>query len=90
MRARHPIDRRIAVIADLPARCGDRGHRDLFRIAHEDGDAGLFPHGLHQPALDCEGADPGQDVAAVLLIGDERLLDRDLKKQVFDIHALPL
>ena len=32
--------------------------------------------------LDREGADPGEDIAAILLVGHERLVDEDLQEQV--------
>ena len=40
-----------------------------------------------QPALDRERADAGEDVAAILRVGDDRLVDEDLQEQIVDVDA---
>ena len=39
----------------------------------------------HQPALDGERADPGEDVAAVLPVADRGLVHAELQEQVVDV-----
>ena len=48
------------------------------------------PPGGDQPALHGERADPGEDVPAVLLVGDRRLLHAELQEQVVDVRVVPL
>ena len=45
------------------------------------------PVGGDQAALDRERADAGEDVAAILRVGDDRLVDEDLQEQIVDIDA---
>ena len=42
-----------------------------------------------QAALDRERADPGEQVAAVLPVGDRGLVDADLQEQVVDVRVGP-
>ena len=85
--ARHPVDRGVPVIAGPSARGGERGGDDPVGVHHPDPDARLVIAGGHQAALDRERPDAGQDVAAVLLVGDDRLVDHDLQEQVIDVDA---
>jgi hypothetical protein len=43
--------------------------------------------GRYQAPLHGERANAGQDVAAVLLVGDNRLVHHDLQEQVVNIDA---
>ena len=88
--ARHPVDPRVAAIVHHSAGRLDRRDRDLAGVLHEDRDARLVAGRLDQPALDRERAHPGKDVAAVLLVGDDRLVDEHLEEQVIDVDPFAL
>ena len=51
-------------------------------------DARLFAGRRDQSALDREGSHSREDVAAVLCVGDDGLIDEDLEEQVVDIDPL--
>ena len=89
-RAGHAVDPSAAVIADGAAGRLHRGDGDLAGIFHEDGDAGFAVLRRHQAALDREGADAREDVAAILRVADDRLVDEDLKEEIIDIDARPI
>ena len=86
-RARHAVDRGVAGVVGQPAVERERGGGEAVGVDHED------PHrrrvrlrvGGDEPALDRERPDAGQQVAAVLLVGDDRLVDEDLQEQVVDV-----
>ena len=42
-----------------------------------------------QATLYGEGADPGEDIATVLRIGDDRAVDEDLQEEIVDVDARP-
>ena len=83
--AGHAVNRGIALVGHHAARRLDGGDGDLPGVFHEDRNAGFVAGGRHQPAFDRKRANPGQDIAAVLGIGDDRLIDEDLQEQVIDV-----
>ena len=85
--ARDAVDPRVAVIVDHAAGRLDGGDRDLAGIVHEDADPGLAVLRGDQPALDRERADAGEDVAAILGVGDDRLVDEHLEEEIVDVDA---
>ncbi len=66
------------------------GGNDAAGVHHPDAGCGGLRAGLDQPALGRERADSGQDVPAVLLVGDRRLLDAELQEQVVDVGVVTL
>ena len=74
-------------VGDAAAGRPDARHGDLVGVLHEDGHRRLDVLSLDQVALDGEGANAGQDVAAVLRIGNDGLIDEDLQEQVIDVDA---
>jgi hypothetical protein len=86
----HPVDGRIAGIGRDAARGLDGGDASLAGILHVDRHAGLAVLPRHQPALDREGADTGEDVAAVLAVGHHGAVHRHLQEEVIDIDPRPI
>ena len=84
------VDARIATIGDAPTRCLHPGDSGLAGIFHVDRNLGLAVARRHEAAFDGEGTDTGEDVAAVLRVGDDRLVDEDLQEQIVDIDSLAL
>ncbi len=84
---RDAVDGRPALVGRPAPRGRHGGDRDLAGVLHVDGHAGLAVRRGDQAALDGEGADPGQQVAAVLRVGDDRLVHEHLQEQVVDVHA---
>src|SRR5690606_88736 len=82
------VDARVAGVADRSARGLHGGDGDLPGVLHVDRDAGLIARGGDQPALYRERANPGEDIAAVLRVGDDRLVDENLQEQVVDVDPL--
>ena len=62
--------------------------RDLAGVLHEDRDGRLAVAGGDQPALDGERAYAREDIAAVLALSDESLIDEHLQEQVVDIDPV--
>jgi hypothetical protein len=90
MGARHAVDPRVALIGRHAAGGLDRRDGDLTGVLHEDRHASLVAGRADQPALDRERADAGKDVAAVLRVGDDGLVDEHLQEQVVDVDPLTL
>ena len=67
-------------------RGGERRRHHAARVDHADPRRGLLAAGLDQAALGRERPDPGQDVAAVLLVGDGRLGHAELEEQVVQVR----
>lgn len=87
--AGHPVDRGVPGVSDLAAGGLHGRHGDLPGVFHVDRDAGYIAVRRHQPALDREGADAREDIAAVLRIADDRLIDEHLQEQVIDRDPRP-
>ena len=87
--AGHAVDPGLALIADLAAGGLNRGDRDLSGIFHEDGDVGLAVLRGDEATLDREGADASEDIAAILRVADDRLIDEDLEEEIVDVGVGP-
>ena len=72
----HPLTSKVAVISESVRPDADVDY--LF-----------LQVGVDQATLDRERADPGQQVAAVLPVGDRGLTDADLQEQVIDVRVRP-
>ena len=84
-RSRHTVNGSIARIGDDTIRRGDAGSGNLAGIAHENANFGDAPCGRYQPTFDGKGTNTGKNIAAILGIGDKRLIDKDLQEQIVDI-----
>ena len=82
---RAPVNSGIPVVGDRPARTGKLAvaKPPVLTMPIRTGEAG------GQAALDRERADPGEQVPAVLPVGNRGLVDTDLQEQVVDVRIGP-
>src|SRR3546814_1686598 len=59
-----------------------RGDGNLTGVLHEDRHARFPTCGLDQPAFDREWSNARKDIAAILRVGDNRLIDENLQEQI--------
>ncbi len=86
----HAVDGRIAFIFDKAARRLDDSFHKARRVAVEDADFRLPVFRAHKAGLDGERSDSGKHVSAIGSGVDDRLVDGDLRKQVFDVCVRPV
>ena len=84
--SRHAVNARLAFIFHLAAGRLDMGDGNAGGVEHVDADRRDAVLGIDQAVLDGVGADSGQKIAAVLLVGDEALFREDLQEQIVDIR----
>ena len=87
--ARHPVDDRVPVIGGRAVWRLHRRGGDLAGVLHVDRHRRFGARRPDQSAFDGERPHPGEDIAAVLAVGDQRPVDRDLKEEVIHIDAWP-
>ena len=63
----------------------DGRRRHLPRVAHENPHIRAVATRLDEAAFNGKPADPGKDVAAILRVGDDGLIDKHLKEQIVDV-----
>lgn len=86
-RPRHARDLGVSRVVHAAARGGEGRRRVVAGVDHADTDGGLLLPRRHQPALDGERTDAGEDVPAVLTAAHLRPVDHDLEKEVVDVGA---
>ena len=98
--AGHPVDRRNlrrqdgaeALVVGQTIDHRKRRGGDAVRVDHVDPGTHnvnwFVDRGIDQASFECERPDAGEQVAAVLLIGDGRLIDADLQEQIVDVSIV--
>ena len=86
--AGHAGDGAIAVVHGHAVTHRERRGGDSTGVQHANAHDGLGALGGHEAPFDGEGADTGEEVAAVLLIGDERFVHTDLEEEVVDVGGV--
>ena len=76
------------VSTSRPSRDGEVCRRDRVGVDHVDPHGGLAVGACQQPTFEGERADAGEQVAAVLAVGDEAVADAELQEQVLEIGAI--
>ena len=80
----------ITIIGDRSARRLHGGGNDFFCVCIVDSHNRLTWNGIHETAFNGEGTNSGRDIAAVSRIGDDGLVNTDLREGIVYVCILSL